>query len=290
MSRQEIKFYGKQEFRQFPLVTLEELPSTNDLGDIVRRAARGELGTRIKALDKPLVCGVTAKSYKFWDNLIYHYKNLAPLHGPKVEFHQYTCPHDNWLFTERSNLKLHNKVCKYEQAQATEIEHRLNLDNAEWVHPSKRNEERYYEHGPEDWKKKEHEKIKKSRFLTKEREVRPSYKDQMKKRIVESEEKETFSITNLKDKEDDEAVKSKEKERNRHGVTLLEWPHDPEDLEPLPRPPPKNIPKYYGWTHSDNADSWYLEAHTPSIHEAYEDFYGEAMRKRVICPKFYSSV
>lgn len=170
----------------------------------------------------------------------------------------------------------------------------LNLDNPEWVHPSKRNEERYYEPDHEDWKKGNHENIKKSRFLMKERGLESSFKDQMKKKraledITEN-EKDSASKHNDDIESVDEETKEKEKERNRHGVTMTNWPNDPDDLEPLSRPPPKNIPEYYGWTHSDNADSWFLEAHTPSIHEAYEDFYGEAMRKTVICPKFYSCV
>ena len=124
MSRQEMKIYGKQEFRKYPLVTLDPLPDQKSLSDYYQRAARGELGTRIKGLDKPLVCGKTAKSYKFWDNLMYHYENLYPLYPKSVEFKQYTCPHDNWLFNQSDNLKLHNKVCKFEQAVATEIEKR----------------------------------------------------------------------------------------------------------------------------------------------------------------------
>ena len=96
-------------------------------------------------------------------------------------------------------------------------------------------------------------------------------------------------------------------ERNRHGITVVHFPHDPDDLPSIPRPPPKNVPEvwlllpssyfqlflssqYYGWTHSENADSWFLEAHTPSLHEDYEGFYDEALKKRVICPKFYSCV
>ena len=51
---------------------------------------RGELGVRIKDMDKPLLCGKTAKDYKFWDNLMYHYKNLYPLYDKKVDFAQYT--------------------------------------------------------------------------------------------------------------------------------------------------------------------------------------------------------
>ena len=46
MSRQEKKAYGKQEFRKFPLVSLESLPDNKDLGDYYQRGARGELGSR----------------------------------------------------------------------------------------------------------------------------------------------------------------------------------------------------------------------------------------------------
>ena len=97
--------YGKQEFRHFPLVTLDPLPDQTDIGDYYRRAARfekckclvvvktvyrGELGVRIKDMEKPLLCGKTAKDYKFWDNLMHHYKNLYPLYDKKVDFKQYT--------------------------------------------------------------------------------------------------------------------------------------------------------------------------------------------------------
>ena len=78
--------------------------------------------------------------------------------------------------------------------------------------------------------------------------------------------------------------------KNSRGLTEKLFPHDPDDLEPLPKPKPRNNPDYYGWTHSDDADSWYLEAHTPSIHDPYESFYDEALKKKVICPKFYSCV
>merc|ERR1719233_451843 len=62
-------------------------------------------------MDKPLLCGKTAKDYKFWDNLMYHYKNLYPMYDKKVDFKTYTSVHDGWLFSSSKNLKLHNKVC-----------------------------------------------------------------------------------------------------------------------------------------------------------------------------------
>ena len=40
MSRQEMVAYGKQEFRHYPLVTLDPLPDQTDIGDYYRRAAR----------------------------------------------------------------------------------------------------------------------------------------------------------------------------------------------------------------------------------------------------------
>ena len=40
MSRQEMVAYGKQEFRRYPLVTLDPLPDQTDIGDYYRRAAR----------------------------------------------------------------------------------------------------------------------------------------------------------------------------------------------------------------------------------------------------------
>ena len=53
MSRQEKVAYGKHEFRRFPLVTLDPLPDNLDMGDYYKRAAKGELGVRIKGLEKP---------------------------------------------------------------------------------------------------------------------------------------------------------------------------------------------------------------------------------------------
>ena len=79
-------------------------------------------------LNSDWLTGKTAKSYKFWDNLIYHYKNLYPLYGKPIDFKQYTCVHDSWLYYYPENLKLHNKVCKFEQSLATEVERRLMFD------------------------------------------------------------------------------------------------------------------------------------------------------------------
>merc|ERR1719331_1360178 len=64
-------------------------------------------------MDKPLLCGKIAKDYKFWDNLMYHYKNLYPLYDKKVDFKQYTrhsaepgrVRRGNWPSTRRGTLR-----------------------------------------------------------------------------------------------------------------------------------------------------------------------------------------
>jgi len=286
MSRQEIKHYGKQEFRRYPLVTLEPLPDQKNLADYYHRGAKGELGSRIKNMEKPLICGKTAKTYKFWDNLLYHYKHLYPLYGKPVEFKQFISVHDSWLFNFPENLKLHNQVCKFEQALATEVEKRVNIDNPDWVHPTTRNDARYYE---DEEGEPPVPGVKKSRFLKKSAAVALSYKDEASPALEPRLEKKRTALRNEPVVEKTEKpVKTPEK--NSRGLTVLEFPNDPDDLPPLPRPKAKNTPDYYGWSHSDEADSWYLEAHTPSIHEPYENFYDEALKKKVICPKFYSCV
>jgi len=275
MSRQEIRFYGKQEFGQYPLITMEPRPET--LSDYYKIAVRGDTGVRKKNINKHLVCGKTAKTYLFWDNLVYHYKNLAPLYGKKIEFKEYKCPHDGWLYNFPENLKLHNKISHFELAEASEIEHRLNVDNSDWEHPSERKMERYTVNTGDTAPKPG---VKKSRFLK----IEPPMPSKPKK--VDDEEEEMLETRRKKIAEKE----NKGLERHFYEPThKYDYPHDPEMLAPLPRPKTKKVPEYYGWTHSEDADSWFLEAHTPSKHQYYEDFYTQALEKRVICPKLYST-
>ena len=133
--------------------------------------------------------------------------------------------------------------------------------------------------------------VKKSRFLKKSPKVDLSYKDDVSPILeprVENKKKVLAQVPVVEKSE--RPVKVKTPQKNSRGLTVVEFPQDPEDVPPLPRPKAKKTPDYYGWSHSDDADSWYLEAHTPSIHEPYENFYDEALKKKVICPKFYSCV
>lgn len=280
-----MRAYGKQEFGQYPLITMEPRPER--LTDYYKLALYGEAGVRAKNRSKHLVCARTAKTYLYWDNLVYHFKHLAPLYGKRVDFKEYTCPHDGWLFSFSENLRLHNKVVKLEQAAATEIEKRLNLDNPDWKHPSERNEERYIL--PElDELVDPKTAVKKSRFLKKERPwtentrpARPLEDDAAASAVHRETVVEKSAVGHRAAALPDTTASDDARPKN-------EWPHDPDDLEPLLVPKPKANPEYLGWTHSEDADSWYLEAHTPSMHEHYEGFYSEALRKRVICPKLYS--
>ena len=156
------------------------------------------------------------------------------------------------------------------------------MDNPDWVHPTTRNDARYEE---DEAGQHPAPGVKKSRFLRRERKVELSYKDQqsVKKEIKPK-------IEGSKEEPIIEDKPIKEARKDRHGRTIVEFPYDPADLDPIARPKPENVPLYHGWTHSNEADSWFLEAHTPSIHENFEAFYDEALKKKVICPKFYSSV
>ena len=129
--------------------------------------------------------------------------------------------------------------------------------------------------------------MKKSRFLKKSAKVGLSYKDEVSSTLEPRQKRKVLPTEPVVEKTE-KPLRTPEK--NSRGLTVLEFPNDPEDLPPLPRPKAKNTPDYYGWSHSDEADSWYLEAHTPSIHEPYENFYDEVLKKKVICPKFYSCV
>ena len=102
----------------------------------------------------------------------------------------------------------------------------------------------------------------KSRFLKKSKQVELSYKDKSEDVpvIAKSGSQSKYENMDLDDDTQDNSFKSKLKtSKNSRGLTVVEFPHDPDDLPALPAAPPRNIPKYHGWTHSDNADSWFLE-------------------------------
>ena len=52
----------------------------------------------------------------------------------------------------------------------------------------------------------------------------------------------------------------------------------------------KKLPEYHGWTHSDNADSWFFESKTPSAHDDYMNFYLNCLAQKYPAPKLWNSV
>jgi len=269
MSRQEKKNYGSQEFRSYPLITMEHLPETTK-SDYYQYAAKGNVGTRIKDVKKHLICGKTAKSYLYWDNLIYHYKNLAPLYGKNVEFKEYHSA-EGWLYNHPHNLRLHNKVTSFEKTQASLLEKRLNLNNPDYRPAHERNMERYVN----DEEKINTSTVKRSRFLKRKPETAKP-----RRSSCETEEA-TTKEAKIKEEPEKQYYEPKDK---------LDYPWDPDMLKPLAKPKPKNVPEYYGWTHTNDADSWFLEAHTPSIHDEYAEAIKNVLTMRVVCPKLYSTV
>lgn len=111
------------------------------------------------------------------------------------------------------------------------------------MHPTTRNDVRYHE---DDYDANlSVSGIKKSRFLRKSKDIKLSYKD---------DEPSIAIIVNpnliketIAEQDDKPSKTTKPVEKNSRGMTIVEYPADPDDLEPLPRPKPKNIPDYHGW-------------------------------------------
>ena len=70
----------------------------------------------------------------------------------------------------------------------------------------------------------------------------------------------------------------------------LRWPENYDDLPPIERTKPTKKPAYYGWNHSNDADSWYLESNTPGSHEQYNCFYKNLYGKKATCPRLWDTV
>ena len=120
---------------------------------------------------------------------------------------------------------------------------RVNLDNPDWVHPTTRNDVRYHE--DDDDANLSVSGIKKSRFLRKSKDIKLSYKD-AEPVIAIIVNPNLIKETNT-EQDDKPSKTAKPVEKNSRGMTIVEYPADPDDLEPLPRPKPKNIPDYHGW-------------------------------------------
>ncbi len=63
-----------------------------------------------------------------------------------------------------------------------------------------------------------------------------------------------------------------------------DYPANPDRLPPVSPPEAKPRPEHIGWTHSDAAESWFLEDTTPSLYQEHADFYQDCYRKRLVWP------
>ena len=92
--------------------------------------------------------GKTAKTYLFWDNLLYHYKSLAPLYGKKIEFkvlsfyfHLFifldlSCPFAGWFVGRSVGVMLHVHAhigSRYHQKGISEEVNHLSLEEISYL-------------------------------------------------------------------------------------------------------------------------------------------------------------
>jgi hypothetical protein len=124
------------------------------------------------------------------------------------------------------------------------VEKRVNLENPDWEPPCNRRDERYMEEDPDV---PAVPGVKKSRFLRKERKPELAYKENKEAAASAPEapvRRRRKPLQELPEVAGPPRVQQeKVVEKNRHGVTVVHFPHDPDDLDPIPRPPVKNVPE-----------------------------------------------
>ena len=136
MSWQERRRYGRQFYREFPLLelgaSLADEPAS--VGAYARHHLRPEnapapgRGTRVPTSppDRIFRCPTTGRRFGFAAN---HRTYMRELHPPAVDFRRFASPHDGWRFAFKDNLKLHHDVLAFERRQANDVERRL-----QWKH------------------------------------------------------------------------------------------------------------------------------------------------------------
>lgn len=140
MSRLQMRSYGTQEFRDYPFIDLQPLPDIR-VSSYVERALHGEqhLGPRVANPawpKKPFLCRKTGKAYLFWGNYLEHVRKLSPLYGPPAHVVLQTSrsPHDDRTFHFRQNLKLHNRVKRFQKELEDQVQDRLRGHHHKGMH------------------------------------------------------------------------------------------------------------------------------------------------------------
>ena len=235
--------------------------------------------------------------FRFWDNYMKHVDEYSPLCGPRAEeaLQIYRSPYDERTFHYRQNVKLHNKVKRFEEHEKMQLTKRL-LMNSESKEDS------------EMLRKEIKQKNIGSRFLkspesTLEEELQELRNERRKQLMINA----AADVSGPEEGREDikEGIKEEPKETDymQEGADLdsnyslgkvwkpsLKWPENYDDLPPIERPKSVKRPTYYGWTHSDEVDSWYLESHTKGSHDQYNRFYENLYGKKAICPHLWDKV
>ena len=225
-----------------------------------------------------------------------HVDEYSPLCGPAAEeaMRIYRSPYDDRTLHFRQNLKLHNKVKRFEEHEEMLVMNRLIAN-----HPNK---------DPEDLGVEMKKKNVGSRFLKKpektlEDELQELRNERRKQGMINA----AVDVEHISSFEDDDFMKTENSEKIENigefsknidsspsgsiaGKPNLKWPENYDDLPPIERRKPVKQPLYYGWTHSDDVDSWFLERHTPGSHESYNRFYENLYGKKAICPRLWDTV
>jgi len=274
MSRQQRRTCGRDEFRRYPFVETRPLPDVR-LSSYIRHALSDDgLGTHIATTcwpKKPFQCKRTGKSYLLWDNYLLHVKALSGGPSAKDVLDVYVSPYDDRTFRFRENCKLHNRVKRMEEVAEMELARRAGASGSalEKAVKKKRVEFRFWDRPvDQDLAELELEDIRRKRQLED-----PKKAIDVPEKVEQEEAKECSP---------DHGPKADDKK----------WPANYDDL-PVVQVPIRNAnknPSYRGWTHSDDADSWYLEARTEGSHDSYTQFTQDLLAKRVICPKLWPMV
>ena len=65
---------------------------------------------------------------------------------------------------------------------------------------------------------------------------------------------------------------------------FADYPSNVDLLPPVEPRRPRPQPEHVGWTHSDEAGSWFLEARTPSAYDDHADFLKKCYSERIVRP------
>ena len=205
----------------------------------------------------------------------------------------YQSPYDDRTFHFRENLKLHNRVKRFEEAEEMQVLKRLNINNPNFT--------------AEDLDLEVKKKQTVYRFLKKpektlEDELEELRNERRKQRMLNAvanlnggtKEGTPIKQKNIGEAEQANIEKDKNNMLDEGSSTMwkptLRWPENYDDLPPIERTKPTKKPAYYGWTHSNGADSWYLESNTPGSHEQYNCFYKNLYGKKATCPRLWDTV